>query len=121
MPFGPRTLDLLARTEEVEIETRSAAGTVHRTIIWIVVDDRRAFVRSVNGATARWYREATGDPSVAIHVAGERIPASVVDATDTDSVARTSAGLERKYAGDPSLPSMLREEVLGTTLRLDPA
>lgn len=121
MPFDPRTLDLLARAEEIEIETRSAAGAVHRTIIWIVVDEGVVFVRSVNGGTARWYREATAEPSVAIRAAGERIPARAVSVTDPALVARTSAGLERKYAGDPSLQSMLREEILGTTLRLDPA
>lgn len=120
MPFDPGTLGLLARTVEVEIETYSAAA-VHRTVIWIVVDDRDVFVRSVNGSAARWYREATADPSVAIHAAGERIPARAVPAVDQASVARTTAGLERKYAVSPSLPSMLREEVLGTTLRLDPA
>jgi hypothetical protein len=34
-------------------------------------------------------------------------------------VARTSAGLERKYAGDPATPSMVRDEILDTTLRLE--
>ncbi len=120
MPFDLTILDLLARTEEVEIETH-ATGAVHRTIIWTVVDGGDVFVRSVNGATARWYREATADPSVTIHAAGRRIPARAAPAADHASVARTSAGLERKYAANESLASMLREGILGTTLRLDPA
>ena len=44
-----------------------------------------------------------------------------VVATDPSSVARTSAALERKYAGDPGTKSMLRPAVLDTTLRLAPA
>jgi hypothetical protein len=44
-----------------------------------------------------------------------------VPASDADSVARASAGLERKYAGDPAVGSMVREEILGTTLRIDAA
>jgi hypothetical protein len=43
-----------------------------------------------------------------------------VPATDADSVARVSAALERKYDGDPAAKSMVRDEILDTTLRLDP-
>ena len=35
-------------------------------------------------------------------------------------IARTSAGLERKYDGDSATPSMVRAEILDTTMRLDP-
>jgi hypothetical protein len=121
MSFSPEELDLIARTEEVEIETQAPDGPVHRTIIWAVVDDERVFVRSVNGADARWFREAQANPAVALHVDGRRLTATAIPATDPDSVQRTSEGLERKYAGDPALRSMLRREILDTTLRLEPA
>ena len=49
-----------------------------------------------------------------------RVPVSVHDATDEDSVARCSEQLRRKYARSQSLAGMLRAEVLGTTLRLEP-
>jgi hypothetical protein len=42
-------------------------------------------------------------------------------AADADSIARTSAGLVRKYAADPATPRMVRDEVLPLTLRLEPA
>ncbi len=121
MTFRPDDLDLLATTEEVEIETRAADGAVHRTIIWVVVDGSDVFIRSVRGATARWYREARAARDVAIHVAGRRVPVRVVPAPDPDSIARASAQLGHKYTADPATPAMLRDEVLGTTLRLDPA
>ena len=109
------------RAEEVDIETSAAGGETHRTTIWVVVDGDDVFIRSYNGANARWYREATANPHVALHVDGQRLAATAVLAADPDSIARTSAGLERKYAGDPATPRMVRDEVLPLTLRVEPA
>jgi hypothetical protein len=121
MHFEASDLAALADTAEVEIETRSADGTIHRTVIWVVVDGTDVFIRSYVGARARWYREALADPSVAIHVDGRRIACQAVPAPDDDSVARTSAGFESKYASEAETPDMVRPEVLPTTLRLTPA
>jgi hypothetical protein len=112
-------LALIDRAKTVRIETSHADGPIHRTIIWAVVDGDDVFVRSWRGPTARWYREALADPEVAIHVGKRRIPARAIPARDPESNARTSAALERKYAGDPATPSMLRDEILDTTLRLE--
>ena len=110
----------LETAEEVRIETRAADGTLHRTIIWVVVEDGRIYVRSVNGASARWYREALARPHVTLDVYGHRLSLTVVPATDPKSIADCSAGLARKYRRSYSLGAMLRDDVLGTTLRLDP-
>jgi hypothetical protein len=119
--FEPDDIAALDRAREVRIETQARGGDVHRTIIWIVVDDDRVFVRSHRGETARWYREALANPAVAIHVERRRIPATAIPATDPDSIERTSGALLKKYEGDPSARSMVRDEILGTTLRLEPA
>jgi hypothetical protein len=121
MRFEPGELALLDETEEVRIETTPPDGPAHRTIIWVVVDGDDVFIRSVNGATARWYREAVADPAVAIHVGGRTLPARAVAATDPSSVQRTSYALTRKYAADPALRLMLIPEIFDTTLRLTPA
>jgi hypothetical protein len=110
--------DLLARTEEVTIETASASGAVHRAIIWVVVDGEDVFLRSANGDGARWYREAIARPEIVLEVATTRLPARVEGATDPGSVERCSAALTAKYHTDPSLPTMLRPETLPTTLRV---
>jgi hypothetical protein len=121
MPFSRDDLDAIDRAKEVRIETSAGPDKpVHRTIIWIVVDGEDVFVRSWRGVTARWYREALANPNIAIHVGKQRLPAKAVSAHDEDAVTRTSAALERKYAGDPATRSMLRDEILITTLRLDP-
>ncbi|MFI5054763.1 MAG: nitroreductase/quinone reductase family protein, partial [Acidimicrobiia bacterium] len=120
MTFDPDTLALLERTSEVDVETSGADGAAHRTTIWVVVDGDQAFVRSYRGANACWYREATAHPAVAIHASGRRIAATAVAAGDRKSVDRTSRALLAKYAGDPATPAMVREDVLATTLRIDP-
>lgn len=107
---------------EVRVETSLGPGAkVHRVIIWIVVDDAgRAFVRSVRGATGRWYREATATGHGAILTGTERVEVAFEPARDAERVESCSAALARKYAGDPAVVPMLRNEVLDTTLELRP-
>lgn len=121
MGFSQEELDLIDRTEEVDIETTGADGAVHKTIIWAVVDGDDVFVRSYRGPNARWYREALENPDVALDVGGSRVPARAALAIDPDSIERTSAGLLRKYSKDPAAQSMVRPEVLPLTLRLERA
>ena len=119
MGFSQNELDLIDRTQEIEIETSAADGATHRTIIWVVVDGDAVFIRSYRGAHARWYREALGVPSVALHVDGQRLPATAVLAADLDSIERTSDGILQKYSGDPAAAAMVRPELLDLTLRLE--
>jgi hypothetical protein len=121
MRFAPNELALLTETEEIEIETARPDGPHHRTIIWVVVDGDEVFIRSVNGADARWYREAIADPSVTIHGGGLALPARVEAATDPDSIRRTNEGLTRKYANVPGYRPMLKPDIFDTTLRVTPA
>ncbi|HYN70165.1 MAG TPA: nitroreductase/quinone reductase family protein [Candidatus Eisenbacteria bacterium] len=120
MTFEEADLAGIGAAEEIEIETRSADGQIHRTIIWAVVHHRAVLIRSVRGPRGRWYREALADPGVAVHVGGRRIPATAVSASDPATIAACSEELRLKYRGR-SLESMLRPETLGTTLRLEPA
>jgi hypothetical protein len=121
--FNTDLLERLRQEIEVRIETRPAADApAHRAIIWVVVDDAdRVLVRSYRGATARWYREATSGTPVAMVIGDEVVPVAVEIARDDDRVRACSAELERKYAGDPATPAMVRGEVLDTTLELHPA
>ena len=120
MPFDTETLELIARTKEVRIETSRPGGRVHSAIIWIVVDGDDAFVRSWLGERGRWYREARENPEVVILVGERRIAATAVSATDPESVRRCSEGYEAKYPKSKSTPLMLADDILETTLRLEP-
>jgi hypothetical protein len=95
---------------------------VHRTIIWVVVDDAdRVLVRTYLGARSRWYHEALANPRVRL-LAGERAVELVAErADDPDRIAACSDGLRAKYRPGSSLDAMLRDEVLDTTLELRPA
>ena len=48
------------------------------------------------------------------------VPVHAVPAPDVESIGRANAGYQRKYADSPYLGTMTREEILGTTVRLEP-
>ena len=121
MTFAESDLARLDQLEEIEVETRSADGVVHRTIVWPVVRDGTVYLRSYKGPSGRWYREALANPSVALHVEGRRLPASAEPAADAASVEACSVALRDKYATSYSLKAMLVPDVLPTTLKLVPA
>ena len=106
---------------EVDLETRRADDApAHRTTIWAVVDHGEVYVRSWRGSAGRWHRELTANPVAVLHVAGQSIPVRAVAANDPDSVERASSGYRRKYRDSPYVDSMVRDEILGTTVRLEP-
>jgi hypothetical protein len=122
--FDADTLKIWDQTPEIEIETSRGDGApIHRTTIWIVVEDGTAYVRSVRGPAGRWYRELVANPRGAVHAAQDSV--AVVASPDTDSatVARVSDAIDRKYRQRWPGPTaaMLREDTLPTTLRLEPA
>ena len=121
--FDQDILKAFDQTAEIEIETSRGEGApVHRTTIWIVVDDDAAYVRSVRGPAGRWFREMVANPSGAVHVGGSSVPVRTHAAADPASVARVSDAIKEKYEARWPGPtaSMLREETLATTLRLEP-
>jgi hypothetical protein len=122
--LDPETLDALDRTEEVHIETRrDASSPAHETVIWAVVVDSGAFVRSVRGGKGRWYREASANPDVTFRVDDRRVPVRAVPETDARTIEKVSGAIREKYGASFPGPTaaMVREEVLATTLRLLPA
>jgi hypothetical protein len=121
MSFSTEDLEQLDAAEEVEIETQAPDKPARRTVIWVVVDEGEAFIRTARGPDSRWYRDIEANPAVAVHVGHRRITATAIPATDPDSIERTSAGYLRKYAADPAAKTMVRPELLETTLRLEPA
>ena len=85
-----------------------------------MVQDGVAYVRSYRGPAGKWYQEALARPDGALAVGGRDVPVRFVPATDPASIAACSAALARKYVDDQSLPAMLVDDVLPTTLRIEP-
>lgn len=119
--FDASVLNQLNTREEINIETRSATGRTHRTTIWVVVVDNNVYVRSVRGRSGRWYREITANPQGAINVDGQRLSDRAIPITDPATIARVSKAYLQKYGNSPVVDSIMREETLPTTLRLEPA
>ena len=120
MTFEDSDLDLLAKAREIRVETRSAGGEVHKTIVWPVVRDGGVYLRSYKGPSGRWYREALADPEIALLFDRRRLPARAVPAIDSASVEACSEALREKYRRSYSLEAMLDPDVLPTTLRIEP-
>ncbi len=121
MPYRTQDLHDLNGALEVRIETVRDEKSIRSTIVWIIVDSGDVFVRSVNGARGRWYREALATPEVTIDDAGRRLEARAVPVNDPESIARVDAALKRKYRTSTSgLPPMLMPEATIANLRLDP-
>lgn len=119
--FDADALQALDEALEVDIETYRPDGSPRRTIIWVMVEDGDVFARSWKGERGYWFQSALEpDARAALIVEGRRLPITVHLATDPDSIRRTDEGLKRKYPGNDSLEGMLREEILGTTVRLEP-
>jgi len=55
-----------------------------------------------------------------LEFAGRRLEVQALPASDTDAIARASREYLRKYETSPYAQSVVRAEVLPTTLRLEP-
>jgi hypothetical protein len=121
MSFSKADLELLDRTDEIDIETTPRAGDPRRTTIWIVVADGVPYIRSVNGSGAGWYRRIRANPDAVVHLDGRRLKAKAALANDPETIERVSAALRKKYGNTQSTKAMLQPKTLETTLRLEPA
>lgn len=120
--FDAEPLQLLDRTREVQIETTSADGAVHRATIWVVIVADQAFIRSEYAENGRWYREARARPDVTLHVAGSTLPVTAVLVEDAAAIQAVSDAFEAKYkrVSAASTAAMMLPHTLEHTLRLDP-
>ena len=116
--FDAALLSQLRSTEEVRIHAGKASDKT--AIIWIVVADDDVFVRSVRGPKGKWYKAAAADGQATLEVGDRKFPVRVIAATDDASIERASREFLAKYTPSPYAPMMVRSEVLGTTLRLEP-
>src|SRR5579871_4726119 len=98
--FDAGILQALRDIKEVAIRTEKHPKAA--VVIWVVVADDEVFVRSVRGA------------------AGRCLPVVAVPASEAGAIDRASREYLRKYRASPYAQSMVRPEVLVTTLRLEP-
>jgi hypothetical protein len=116
--FDADILRELRDLREVAIRTEKHPGSA--VVIWVVVAGAEVFVRSVRGGKGRWYRDLAAGGAATLEFAGRRLGAHALPVSDADAIARASREYLRKYQPSPYAQSMVRDEVLPTTLRLEP-
>jgi len=116
--FDADTLRELRDFREVAIRTEKHPASA--VVIWVVAADDEVFVRSVRGSKGRWYRDLATGGSATLEFAGRRLEVQAFPAIDADSIVRASREFLRKYHSSPYAQSIVRAEVLPTTLRLEP-
>ena len=83
----------IAAPQEVQVITRRRDGSLRRpTTIWIVGDGDKVFVRSTNGRTAAWFRDAIATGTGQI-VSGGRAS----DVTFTEASPAVLPAVDRAY------------------------
>lgn len=115
--FDADTLRELHDVREVAIRTETHPESA--VVIWVIVADGEVFVRSVNGAKGRWYRDVAGGGPAALEFAGRRLAVQAIPATDPAAVGRASREYLRKYRPSPYAQAMVEPGVLPTTLRIE--
>jgi len=116
--FDAETRRALRDIQEVDIRTGKHPKTA--VTIWVVVSGEDVYVRSVRGSGGRWYRDlAEGGPAI-LEFSGRRLAAQALPVRDSGAIERASAEFLSKYRTSAYAPSMVKAEVLSTTLRLEP-
>ncbi|HEY5879167.1 MAG TPA: DUF2255 family protein [Nakamurella sp.] len=119
--WSPREAQALTARQEVQVVTRRRDGSLRRpTTIWIVGDGDRVFVRSTNGPTAGWYREAIATDAGQIVVAGTAYDVGFVKVED-DELMLVDRAYRAKYGRYASIVDYLVEdEPRSATLEVRP-
>jgi hypothetical protein len=120
--FAPDALEVLERMDEVRIEPSREGQAVKPVIIWVVVVDGQVYVRSARGAAGHWYQALLRRPQGTLHAGRVRIPFRAQHVSEPDTVAHVNEAYQRKYGHKwpAETESMLVEDVVPTTLRLEP-
>src|SRR4029077_18496007 len=117
--FDADTLRELHDFKEVAIRTEKHPERA--VVIWVVVAADEVFVLSVRGSKGRWYRDLATGGSATLEFARRRLGVRALPAGDAGSPARASRKFLGKYHPSPYAQSIVRDEVLQTTLRLEPS
>ncbi|GAA3817218.1 DUF2255 family protein [Cellulomonas soli] len=112
----------LTAPQEVQVVTRRPDGTLRSpTIIWIVGDGDRVFVRSTNGRGAGWFRGAIATGTGQILARGTAYDVTFTEADDAD-LTLVDAGYRAKYGHYASIVDHLVEDgPRAATLEVHPA
>ncbi len=96
-PWSPQETRTITSPQEVQVITRRRDGSLHRPrTIWVVSDRNRIFIRSTNGRTADWFRDAIATGTGQIVSGGTAYDVAFTEADDGD-LAAVDAAYRLKY------------------------
>lgn len=108
--WSTQDLHAFASTEEVQLTTRRANGTLRSPrIIWVVTSAERVFIRSTNGPGAAWYRAATATGAGQLTARGVTHDVTFTHVEDDADLAAADAGYRAKYGRYASIVDHLEE------------
>ena len=116
--FDADTLNALRNAQEPVIRTEKHPRT--GVVIWVVVADGEAFVRSWRGANGRWYKDLANGGAATLEFGRRSLAVQAIPANDPESVAKVSREFLEKYRTSSHAREMVRSTILSTTLRLEP-
>ena len=103
-----------------EVAIRTGRHPDSNVVVWAVAVDDAVYVRSARGAKGRWYRDLVGGDTATLEAGPSRLAVRATLIDDPAAIERVSGEYRRKYGSSPYLQSVLRPEVVATTLRLKP-
>jgi hypothetical protein len=123
--WTPEQLDRIGRSDELEIASRRADGTLHRwTPIWVVAAGGQVYVRTWHRRTTGWFGDVIDTHQARVRVPGLEAGVSVEDVGEgpADLRARVDQAYRDKYGryGDGSVGPMVGDAAAAATLRLTP-
>src|SRR5690242_9513378 len=113
--FEKAILSRLRDQDEIRIRTVKHPDTA--VIIWVAVAGDDVFVRSARGAKGRWYKDVAGGGEATVEFNGHKLPVRAVPAADQASIEQATREYLRKYGRSPYAQSVVRPDILPTTLR----
>jgi hypothetical protein len=116
--FDADALRGLRSAKEVRIRTEKHPGSA--VVIWVVVADDAVFVRSFRGAGGRWYRDLAAGGDATLEVSGRRLAVRATPEREPAVLERASQEYLRKYSSSTYAKAMVNQDILATTLRLEP-
>jgi hypothetical protein len=123
--WTPEQLDRVGRSEELEIATRRADGTVRRWVpIWVVAVGGQVYVRTWYRRTTGWFGQVLTEPRARIRVPGLEAGVVVADVGEAPGElrARVDEAYRAKYGryGPSTVGQMVSDAAAAATLRLTP-
>ncbi|HEX3750287.1 MAG TPA: DUF2255 family protein [Streptosporangiaceae bacterium] len=123
--WSPEQLKRIDESDELEIASRGADGTLRRFVpIWVVSADGQVYVRTWHRRTTGWFGHVLESGRARVRVPGLEADVAVADVGEGPGGLRTSVdeAYRAKYGryGSGSVGPMVNDAAAAATLRLTP-